>query len=98
MTTPYKPDWKVDWDNAIAQIAAQLLRGRAGFLFGAGMSIPSGGIPASKLAFQLIVKSLYQHEHGLLEPALEDQIKNVAQKFPLEAVAQGAVPSLPFAD
>lgn len=98
MTTPYKPDWNSDWDNDIAHIADQLLSNRAGFLFGAGMSIPSGGIPATELAFELVLGSLYKHASKPLNPSTEESLRKVAQKFPLEAVAQGAVASLPFSD
>ena len=83
-------------ENQIAHIAELLIQGRIGFLFGSGMSIPSGGIGGRELAFRLILKALYKHLHDPLEPSFEEDLKDVAQKYPLEAIAEGIVPDLPW--
>lgn len=89
-------DTNAERDTHISQIASQLMKGRVGFLIGAGMSIPSGGLSGHQLAFQLVWKSLFQHHHEPLPPDFKKELEEVAAKFPLEAVAEGAIPYLGF--
>lgn len=89
-------DWMQEAKNAISQIAEQLTYGRIGFLFGAGMSTPSGGIEGNELAFQLVREALYKHMHDPLDPDFTDQLNKVVSKYPLEAIAEGVVPNFPF--
>lgn len=90
-----EPDkWKEDCENQISAIANHLVAGRIGFLFGAGMSIPSGGISGEQLALQLIRKAFYPKFRDSQHPMptqLAQDIKDVAHKFPLEAIAEGAM-------
>lgn len=62
------------------------------------MSIEGGGIPGQELAFQLILHSLYKHEadKSKLDEALKQKIYAAARRHPLEAIASGIVPELPF--
>ena len=83
-----------DLQNNIAQITQELIEGRIGFLFGAGMSIPSGGIGGEELAYQLVWKALYRHEHEPNE-IFKEQLRAISKKYPLEAIAQGVVRKLP---
>lgn len=80
----------------IADIARELLNGRVGFLVGAGMSIPSGGMSGYNLIYDLILKSLLSELHDQVPSDVAKQLKEIAGKFPLEAVAEGVVPHLPF--
>lgn len=91
-------DWEKDIDNNISHIAGELVRGRINFLFGAGMSIQSGGIPAKKLAFELILRSLYKFETDKerFNKELEKQIHDVASRYPLEAISSGIGKEFPF--
>jgi len=84
-------DWPRAIDNNISQIAEELQHGRIGFLFGAGMSIKSGGIPGQKLAFELILRGLYRHEadKDKLDETLKGKIDAAASRHPLEAIASG---------
>ncbi|HST52239.1 MAG TPA: SIR2 family protein [Pyrinomonadaceae bacterium] len=91
-----RDDWEIDRDTHVSQIANQLMRGRLSFLIGSGMSIPSGGISGKTLAFNLIWKSLYSQYHDPLDHVFTEELKNVADKFPLEAIAEGAMPNLSF--
>jgi hypothetical protein len=75
-------------DNEIAQIATQLVKGRLGLLIGAGMSVPSAGIPGSALSKKLVWKALFKHKHVPLDPAFEEQLVSVSSKYPLEAIAE----------
>ncbi len=94
MTDPQ--DWETNRDTSISHIAKLLLAKRLGFLFGAGMSVGSGGIGGSELAFQLIWKSLYNQLHSPLAKDEEALLRATASKFPIEAIAAGALPALPF--
>lgn len=90
-------DWENDLDNNIAHVAKELVRGRINFLFGAGMSMQSGGIPGGELAFELIRRAFYQqHDKDALPCGLEMQIRQVAERYPLEAIASGAEAMFPF--
>ena len=91
-------DWQADRDDAIAEIAGELLKGRVGFLVGAGMSQPSGSLSTNLLSETLLK---YVYYRGLDEPLdlnIATPISEVARKFPLEAIAQGIVPKLSFGD
>jgi hypothetical protein len=90
-------DWESKVDNDIGHIAEELARGRINFLFGAGMSIQSGSIPGAELAFKLILEGFFKSKsEDNLEDDLEKQIRSVASKYPLEAIASGVEPELPF--
>jgi len=92
-----KKDLEIDIDNNIAHIAKELIRGRVNFLFGAGMSIQSGGIPGTELAFKLITRSFYQQfSEDELPKDIEEQIRNAAGLYPLEAIAAGVEEHIPF--
>ena len=73
--------------NNIARIAKELLLGRIGFLFGSGMSIPSGGINGKDLAYRLVKDGLFPGIAGNV--TLESRLREVAGKYPLKAVASG---------
>jgi hypothetical protein len=86
-------DWQRNIDKHIRQIAKEMLRGRIGFLFGAGMSIPSGGLPGSTLALELVKAG---HFSEPLDPSEEQQMQDAASRYPLEAIAAGVAPNLTF--
>jgi hypothetical protein len=73
--------------NDIARIAKELLLGRIGFLFGSGMSVPSGGVTGNDLAYRLMLDGLFPSRAG--NPALESRLKGASGKYPLEALAAG---------
>lgn len=100
MTDPAgtRADWMEQRDNDIAQIATQLVTGRLGFLIGAGMSVPSGGIPGMALAKELLWRSLFAHKHAPLEPDFEKQLGSVSSKYPLEAIAEACSKVLAFGE
>lgn len=82
--------------DTIAKIADQVGKGRVGFLFGAGMSIPSGGLAGQTLAQQLVRKAFLAHIRDELPPALNDAVRDIVAKYPMEAIADGAWPNLPY--
>jgi hypothetical protein len=98
-------DWEYKVDNHISHIAENLILGRIGFLFGAGFSIPSGGIPGEELAYQLLLKGPFKYiddkdpstSNEYTEEELKEleNIREVAQKYPLESLASGIVPNFP---
>lgn len=91
-------DWEREVDNSVAHIAGELAHRRIGFLFGAGMSIQSGGISGRQVAFELILRSLYKHEADKeeVDQAVKQNIDAVASKYPLEAIASGIQSEFPF--
>src|SRR5687767_11158087 len=96
MVNTNDPDWLEERDEQIAHIAEQLTRGRIGFLFGAGMSKPSGGLPGNELSYELVRQGFYKKKTLPLDKEFELQLREVAGKFPLEAIAEGIVDRLPF--
>jgi len=96
MTDTNVQDWVSARDEQIAQIAGQLVRGRVCFLFGAGMSQPSKGLSGSELAFELLRRGLFKKYRLPLDPDFERQLREVASRFPLEAIAEGVMHRLPF--
>jgi hypothetical protein len=96
MATGTKHDWEEKIDNDLFQIAKELLRGRIGFLFGAGMSIPSGGLPGTALAKELLVQGLFPAQARKPDPDLAQRLDGAAGRYPLEAIAAGVVRRLPF--
>jgi hypothetical protein len=94
-------DWQVERDRSIIEIAKHLIKGRIGFLIGAGMSIPAGGLPGSELAFQLLCKAFftkYQDDGTDAQKKLGVEIRRISNFFPLEAIAQGVIQKLTFRD
>lgn len=89
-------DWSVVADSNIARIAEQLVVGRIGFLFGSGMSKPSGGIGGKELAYKLVKKGLFPGKDDSVDPVFKEQVERAASKYPLEAIAAGIVPSQTF--
>jgi hypothetical protein len=81
------PDESTTTQNNITRIAKELLSGRIGFLFGSGMSTPSGGINGKDLAYRLIKDGLFPGIPSSV--ALESSLREVASKYPLEAIAAG---------
>jgi hypothetical protein len=81
--------------NNIALIASEITQGRVGFLFGAGMSTPSGGISGRDLAFHIITESFFKSEDIQPHSDRHKQIMSVVDKYPLEAIAEAATVKLP---
>jgi hypothetical protein len=90
MVDSYGSDIAVE--NNIARIAEQLLQGRMGFLFGSGMSIPSGSINGKELGYQLVKRGLFP----AADATFEGKLRLAGSKYPLEAIAAGVVPSQTF--
>jgi len=82
--------------DEIAKIAQQLEKERVGFLFGAGMSIDSGGLRAEDISYELVRRAFMARVHGELAPEQEEEVRGITKKYPLEAIADGAWPQLSF--
>jgi len=102
-----KQDWEQKVDNHISHIVDNLILGRIGFLFGAGFSIPSGGIPGKELAYELLLKGPFKNiddydqstSNEYTEEEIEEikkNIKKAAEKYPLESLASGILKNFPF--
>jgi len=82
--------------NNIVRIARELVNGRIGFLFGSGMSIPSGGIDGQQLAYQLIKKGYFPARDDSTDSEFQEQLKRASSAYPLEAIAAGVAQKQTF--
>lgn len=78
----------------IALIAEALEQGQIGFLFGAGMSVASGGLPSRELAYQILRKTEFADVKDD-DVVAKARIQEIAAEYPLEALAQGVELTLP---
>ena len=96
-TNPIKPDYlgaveEDDIDRALQHISDALTKSDVSFLFGAGMSKPSG----APMAPELIARLLTMHfPSGGSDPIPDDRLKNLAWEFPFEAVVEAVQEGFP---
>jgi hypothetical protein len=77
--------------NAISHIADQFVRGRLGFLFGSGMSFPSGGATAGPLSERLLLEGFFKHLRTAVPPEIKAETDRIARIYPLEGIATAAL-------
>lgn len=96
-TADRRHDWEEAIEDDLCKIASELVRGRIGFLFGSGMSIPGGGISGPQLAEELIVRGHFPRARRADDQHME-QVSEAANRYPLEAIASGVATELTFQD
>jgi NAD-dependent SIR2 family protein deacetylase len=84
-------------NNNIGSIAEQLRKKRVGFLIGVGMSLKSGSIRGDELRYALLRRGLYQSERDMTRE-IENKIRKISEKYPLEAIAGAITDELPLKD